>query len=162
MRKARHVAIIVQSCLIFFLLSAFSTRASDATTGASPAALVTCAFCQGVNHGDHWDGTFGSWCSPAESNCAECPWEYEDCTNAYWQGPSNYCVNDCPGSTVAVAEQLEAAVRRDDPVAVAALLRKHSETVSFNAARNSIQVEGCKRQIVANLPVGDRVLKALD
>ena len=85
------------------------------------------------------------------------------CDETVWFGGTNHCTSNCPGlsPTQAVIAQLDAAIAQDDPVAVAGLVRAHAKTMSFNEARGTIQVRGCNRSIIANLPVGDQVSRAL-
>ena len=179
MRCLLSASTITRALLATGLLTSFSNSAAVATPTSTAVRLSSeiaartsltgfCAECEETGDGEgEWGDSCDEWVEDVEfapPGCRQCPMVGDvafRCDGGSWTvvGGGTVCDEACDDPTL--VEQLDAAVMRDDPVAVRALLSEHNGTVSFHTERKSIQVEGCGGKIVANLPVGDRTLATL-
>lgn len=168
MRNLPRVTVTLQLCVILMLLTASSSSVAFGNLPTSPrvptVSMVGCAHCERWGGPEIYQGEWYGECIDYESGtCRQCPdWVPGACGGWTWSGPTDQCNFTCNMSLVEVAEKLDAAILRDDPAAVRALLDENPKNVSFNGERNAIQVEGCGHAIIASLPLGDRVLQSLE
>lgn len=131
---------------------------------------ATCALCSAQSvevppYSAPWVITFGGCCSESSGQWTCVMQGIGECPMTWYYNSTNVCeeATECVPPLPEILHAFEKGVRAKDQQAVRRLLTAYPVNLALNHERRTLQVLGCQREVLVNLPVDDQMFAhALD